>query len=205
MNIIEFQKRFAPYKVFSLRDICKVESDFSYRQLDRWEKKGYLRKVRRGFYVLDDQEMSEPFLFLVANKIYSPSYVSLEKALKHYGLIPEEVFQITSVSTKKTVNFETTIGNFAYRNVRPDLFWGYVLVEFDGQKVMLAEPEKAILDYLYLNPRLKTFEDFVEMRINFDSFCREVDVKKFELYLSYFGNKTLEKRAKIFLNTIQNH
>ncbi|HAU40341.1 MAG: hypothetical protein UV80_C0001G0098 [Candidatus Peregrinibacteria bacterium GW2011_GWF2_43_17] len=203
MLFIDFQNQFSVYPVFSLQDIRKVVDNFSYRQLDRWEKKGYLKKIKRGFYCFSTQDVNRDFLFYVANKIYAPSYVSLEMALKHYGFIPEEIFQITSVGTKKTTGFEIPVGNFSYRQIKPSLFWGYRLVEFGRQKMLLAEPEKAVLDYLYIHSNLKTPEDFLGMRINVDEFKMQISIDRFQKYLEVFDNKTLSKRAKIFLTTIQ--
>lgn len=203
MNIVDFQKQFARYAIFSLHDIKKLIPDFQRIQIDRWEKKGYLRKIKQGFYALTDQELKTSFLFLTANKIYSPSYISLEQALKFYGLIPEEVFQITSVSTKKTMKFETSVGNFSYHHLKASLFWGYELREIDKQKVLMATAEKAILDYLYLHVNLKTADDFLGMRINADSFHKQINLKKFHTFLKTFGSKSLTKRTQIFLNTIE--
>lgn len=202
MNTIDFRKTLNPYYIFSLQEIRKIYPDFSYRQIDRWEKNGYLLKIKQGFYTLADQETNQNFSFLVANKIYSPSYISLEKALKFYGLIPDEVFQITSVSTKKTTEFETPVGNFSYRHISPRLFWGYRLVKFDTYKFLIADPEKAILDYLYLHAKLKTEDDFTEMRINKDSFRECVNIETFHKYLEVFDIQALTKRANAFLNTL---
>ena len=193
-----------PYQVISLHDIKKRIPKFQRIQLDRWEKMGYLRKIKQGFYALTDQELNEYFLFLTANKIYSPSYLSLERALRFYNLIPEEVFQITSVSTKKTTNFETTIGNFSYRHISPRLFWAYQWIPFGKQKILIAEPEKALLDYLYLHVDLKTGNDFIEMRVNKESFFEQINIKKFHTYLAAFENKSLATRAQTFLSIIQN-
>jgi len=203
MQFIDFQNQLSNYPVFSLQDVRKIVNDFSYRQLDRWEKKGYLKKVKQGFYYFTDQEISQNFLFYLANKIYSPSYVSLEMALKIYGLIPEEIFQITSVSTKKTTNFQTCAGNFNYRRVKPGLFFGYRLVDFGKQKLLLAEPEKAILDYLYFHSKLKTTNDFLGMRMNGDEFKAQINLEKFQKYLDAFASKALSQRANIFLTTIK--
>ncbi len=203
MRIVDFQNQLSNYPIFSLQDVRKVIPDFSYRQIDRWEKKGYLKKIKQGFYCLTRQELNQDFLFYTANKIYSPSYVSLEKALKFYGLIPEEIFQVTSVSTKKTTNFETMVGNFSYCHIKPRLFWGYRLINFDKQKILLAQSEKAVLDYLYLKPSLKTADDFREMRINSAEFLRQINLVNFEKYLKAFENKALSQRVKLFLTTIQ--
>ncbi|MEK7547511.1 MAG: hypothetical protein AAB540_01315 [Patescibacteria group bacterium] len=148
--------------------------------------------------------MNRDFLFYAANKIYTPSYVSLEMALKYYGLIPEEIFQITSVSAKKTAGFKTLIGNFSYRRIKPSLYWGYRLADFGKQKILLAEPEKAVLDYLYINPKLKTADDFAEMRVNADEFKSQINPARLQKYLETFNNKALSKRVKVFLTTIQN-
>jgi len=207
MGFIEFQKSLSSYSIFSLRDVKKIIPNFSYRQLDRWEKKGYLKKVVRGYYTLFSRDASidinRNFLFYVANKIHSPSYISLESALKFHNLIPEEIFQITSVGTKKTSSFTTPIGNFNYHRIKPSLFFGYVLMETaPNLKILLAEPEKAILDYLYLHPNLKTVDDFKEMRINADEFQKKFDLYKFLKYLEAFENKALSVRAEKFLTAV---
>lgn len=204
MQFIEFQKQFINHPVFSLLDIQKVYPDFSRRQLNRWKKKGYLNTIRQGYYSLLEKDLDRNFLFYVSNRIYSPSYISLEMALSHYNLIPEVVFQITSVSTKKTIDFQTPIGNFVYRHLKQSIFFGYKLVEYGNQhNIMMAEPEKALLDYFYLNPRISFGNDFIETRINPDEFDNQINLKTFKNYLSNFGNKSLVKRMDIFLDVIQ--
>ncbi len=202
MQFIDFQNKLSAYAVFSLKDVSKVIPVFNRIQLDRWEKKGYLKKLKRGFYCFSSLNFTQDFLFYTANKIYAPSYVSLEMALKHYGFIPEEIFQITSVSTKKATSFETSVGNFSYRLIKTSLYWGYRLVDFGQQKLLIAEPEKAVLDYLYVNSKLKTADDFLGMRINVDEFRTSINLDKFQQYLKAFDNYQLSKRANIFLTTI---
>lgn len=199
MQFIGFRHRLSAYLIFSLQDIVKMLPHFNRIQLDRWEKKGYIKKIKRGFYCFSDQEWNQDFLFYLAHKIYGPSYVSLETALKYYGFIPEEIFQITSVSTKKATHFETPLGNFSYRHLKPSLFWGYRLFNFKRQKLLLAEPEKAVLDYFYLHPALKTVQDFEELRINHDEWTQIIDLEKFQKYLEYFDHKALSKRVGNFL------
>jgi predicted transcriptional regulator of viral defense system len=204
MNKIDFQKRLTPYGVLSLENIYKSFPDFSYKQISRWQKDGFLIKIKQGFYTFADQKIDDYFLFLIANKIYEPSYISLEKALKYYGLIPEEIFQITSVSTKKTNIFNNSIGSFSYRHIKESLFWGYHFISNSNQKVLIADAEKAILDYIYLHFELKTENDFKELRINSNSFNENINLDKLNKYLSKFKNKKLNKRLEVFLKTIQN-
>jgi predicted transcriptional regulator of viral defense system len=204
MNKIDFQKHLAFYGVFSLRNIYKQFPDFSYKQINRWQKDGFLIKIKQGFYSFADQKIDDYFLFLIANKIYEPSYISLEKALKYYGLIPEEIFQITSISTNKTNIFHNNIGRFSYRKIKESLFWGYHFIINSNKKILIADAEKAILDYLYLHSELKTENDFKELRINTNSFNENIDLDKLNKYLSKFKNKSLNKRLDVFLKTIQN-
>ena len=91
-KIADFQQQLKDQLVFSLQDIYNLWPDFSYRQLNRWQKKGYLKNIKRNFYFFDSQVDCESDLFVVANKIYFPSYVSLEKAFEVYDFIPEGVF-----------------------------------------------------------------------------------------------------------------
>jgi predicted transcriptional regulator of viral defense system len=202
MQFRDFQQQLSLYPVFSIQDIRKVMPSFSYRQLSRWEEKGYLRNIRQGYYSFTDQKLDQLFLFRAANKIYTPSYISLEMALKWYGMIPEEVFQITSVSTKKTAGFATPIGNFKYQHLKPSLFFGYHLMD-QSPSILIAGLEKALLDYLYLNPRLKTMDDFRNMRINGEGLKSKIDLKKFKTCLDGFGSKALNRRAHLLLKTFE--
>lgn len=123
-------------------------------------KSGLFIKLRNNFYMLKD---SRPDYFFIANKLYQPSYVSLETALSHYQIIPEVVYGTTSITTKTSREFQTPIGNFSYQHIKIQAFTGYHLREIDRYKVLFAEPEKALADYLYfveikkisLNDRLK--------------------------------------------------
>ena len=192
------------YPVFSLQDVQKIAPNFYRIQLDRWQKKGYIERIKKEYYYFTDKEIDQNFLFYLANKIYCPSYISLEKAFQYYDFIPEEIFQITSVSSKKTTKFTTSIGNFSYRRIKPGIFFGYRMIDYEKQKILLAEPEKALLDYLYLNPRLKAADDFREIRINKQEFLEIIDFTKLQRYLKAFENKSLSSRVKIFLNTVKN-
>ncbi len=91
MQFIEFKEKLKNYIVFSLQDIKKIDKNFYRSRLNEWQDKGYIKKIRRSYYIFDDLNLNEAILFLIANKIYSPSYISFEMALSYYGLIPEAV------------------------------------------------------------------------------------------------------------------
>lgn len=186
-----------PY--FSTTDIAlKRLTVFDY-QLSLWRKKGYIESVKRGLYVFCDERdkvLPEEVSFV----LYEPSYLSLEFALSHYGIMPEMVFSKTSVTTKTTRKFSNGFGLFSYRHIQPKLFFGYVAVETLFGKYLLAEPEKALLDYLYLNlGKINSEQDVAELRINTEELVKLIDRNKLEAYLSEFGIQKLERIIRMIL------
>ncbi|MHA1754814.1 MAG: type IV toxin-antitoxin system AbiEi family antitoxin domain-containing protein [Candidatus Odinarchaeia archaeon] len=185
-----------------MNDIRKIEDSFDLRRLNEWQGKGYIKMVRRGYYIFSDLKLNESVLFLIANEIYSPSYISLEMAFSYYNLIPESVYGITSVTSQKTNNFETSSGKFIYRHIKPELIFGYKLIRYRNRNFKIAEIEKALLDYFYLNPQLKSEDDFIGVRFNIEEFKNKASKEKINRYLKAFNNKSLEKRIKRFLKYI---
>lgn len=202
MQYIELKENLNQFIVFSLSDIKKIDANFYRSRLSEWQKKGYIKKIRRSYYIFSDQEINESVLFFMANKIYSPSYISLEMALSVYNLIPEAVYSITSVTSNKTNYFKSDLAEFKYSQLKPDLIFAYKLVKFKGGVYKIAEVEKAVLDFLYINSHLKTKEDFSGLRINKEEFKLKINQEKFNKYLEGFANISLRKRAKVLLNYI---
>ncbi len=124
-------------------------------QLARWVKAGMIYRLRRGLYTLaPPYRHIVPHPFLVANQMVQPSYVSLQTALAYHGLIPETVYAITNITTRRPGQWETVLGRFTFRHVRQSFFFGYHLEEvMPGQHAFVASPEKALLDLVYLQPR----------------------------------------------------
>lgn len=137
------------------------------RQVHDWAEKGYLLSLKRGLYILSrEYRKIEPSVLFVANFLTVPSYVSLEYALGRYNLIPEKVTVVTSVTTKKTNVFENCLGRFEYRSIKKSLFFGFEKQSFDNQNAFIAGPEKALLDYFYLNTHCEAnFSFFESMRL----------------------------------------
>ena len=81
------------------------------------------------------------------------SYISLQSALAHYGLIPEAVLHVTSVTTIRPGAWATPLGSFDFRRIKIELFFGYQSLEVaPDQHAFVALPEKALLDLIYLQP-----------------------------------------------------
>jgi predicted transcriptional regulator of viral defense system len=120
-------------------------------QLSRWQKAGKLERLRRGLYAFPPRYGGATVhAAALANRLYAPSYLSGHWALGYYGLIPERVATHTSVTTRGTRSFRNRSGAFTYRHVKTALFFGYRPVTLDGQRVLMAEPEKALLDLWHL-------------------------------------------------------
>lgn len=125
------------------------------RQLSRWVAAGRLYQLRRGLYTLAPPfQKVIPHPFLVANRQVHGSYVSCQSALAYYGLIPEYVDVVTSVTAARPGRWETPLGVYQFRHVKTELVYGYRLVDVaDRQQAFVAMPEKALLDLIYLQPR----------------------------------------------------
>ena len=117
--------------------------------LHRWKEKGWVYTLKKGLYEMnypDDPGIPD---MRIANVLYSPSYVSLETALSHYNIIPEVAVSVTSVTTKPTRTFRNRHGLFTYHTVRPGAFAGYYVMKERKFDILIAEPEKALVDYLH--------------------------------------------------------
>ncbi len=134
------------------------------RQIVDWQRKQWLLRLRRGFYTFNDKcTLAALNPAFVANKLYYPSYVSLEWALSYYQLIPERVCTLTSVSTRKTALFTNTLGNFSYQKIKTEFFYGFN----EQNSALIASPEKALIDFFYFNKANSdlSFEYFDSLRL----------------------------------------
>jgi predicted transcriptional regulator of viral defense system len=204
MNFITFSRELKRFPAFSLNDTEKLSSKVYYHRLADWQKKGYIRRIANSIFVFADTALDEMHLFYLANKIYEPSYISLESAFAYFGVIPEAVYRITSVGTKKTMEFHHENILFDYRTINRNLFFGYTLIPWKNTVIKIAEPEKAIIDYFYLNPKINSMDHIEEMRFNVSVLNERVDWQKIDLYLTYYANKALTRRIHLLKKWISN-
>jgi predicted transcriptional regulator of viral defense system len=183
----------APY--FSLGNhLLDGQKLFDY-QISMWVKKGHLLRLRNGVYAFaKDKETIKGEE--IAALIYEPSYLSLESALAWYGFIPEMVYSYVSVTARINRKFTNDFGTFLYRHIKPELFWGYTETKTRHGHYLMAEPEKALLDYLYLNlSKIRNEADFDNIRFNMDTIKEKLDADKFLKYLSAFSVKKMKEWA----------
>lgn len=164
-------------------------------QISRWQKSGKLIQLKRGAYLLSEpyrqQEINE---FYVASILKRPSYISLEKALEYYGMIPEAVKVYTSVTTKRPCRFTSHIGVFSYRHLKKSLFWGYESITAGKQTVFIASPEKALLDLVYLNAMKMSLDYLKELRLQN---TEKINTKTLLEFAKRFGKPKILQAAGI--------
>ncbi|MBI4079143.1 MAG: hypothetical protein HY429_02495 [Candidatus Levybacteria bacterium] len=134
---------FSPWEFERLFGLSKDRAKYF---LEEESKRGLFLRLKKGLYTLQTDMPGEQE---IANKLYQPSYLSFEYALTYYGIMPEMVYSITSATTKPTREFDVQGRAFSYSAIKRHAFTGYQLLTKGGRNFFIAEPEKALVDYLY--------------------------------------------------------
>ncbi|MFH1280173.1 MAG: hypothetical protein ABII08_00990 [Candidatus Beckwithbacteria bacterium] len=173
------------------------------KKIERLLKSGYLINLKKGCYVsklfLDKQTDIKNYTEYLANRLRSPSYLSLDYALFKYNLIPEAINSWTSITTKSTRSYQNNVGVFNYKSIKNNLFTGYNEIKSDGYNIYLASKAKALFDFLYLKRNLGrnlNFELNNGLRINWSVFL-ETDLKEFTKYVQISDSKKMNSILKI--------
>ncbi|MBU0504478.1 hypothetical protein KJ708_00665, partial [bacterium] len=138
--------------------------------------KGDIVRIKKGLYLPGQLYNKSYSRSVLANLIYGPSYISLEYALSYYGMTPERVECVTSITTKRNKYFETEVGNFSYAYMPEKIYSvGIILKNTDDGSFFLATKEKALCDMIYRQKSLSTQQDFhnylfQDLRIDEDIF-----------------------------------
>ena len=175
------------------------------KKVQALEKSGELIRLKRNLFIVNKELTGkETDARLCANHIYGPSYVSFQWALRYYGMIPEQVFMMTSATTKRTRSFETPIGNFNYVQVPVSYFpIGVECREEQGISFLMATREKALCDTILLDnfvphQSIKSLTAYLEEDIRLDmDILTELDLNIIE-QCSRIGRK-----SQIFQNLIK--
>lgn len=164
---------------------------------------GVIVPLKSGFYLNNAlyQKTADrgDLLAYVGNMLVQPSYISLEYALSLYGILAESVFTITYITTKKTRLFQGGQFSFSYKNIKPDLFFGYTEKKYQNLTYCLATLAKAIFDFIYLTPlktRKMTREFLSDSRFNWGVLTEEDKVE--------FG-KIVEKSKSVKMKVIEKY
>lgn len=171
-------------------------------RLSQWVSQKKLIQLRRGKYILPQELSGLPVShYYIANYLYRPSYASLYTALEYYDTIPETVHEIQSVSTRQTANWNTPIGRFSYKSVKPERFWGFVEQNdrLSKQKFFMAAPEKALLDLFYFHKGEWTVERIREMRFQNVYF---LDLARLVKWMDKMNSPKIFRAVNNFLNVV---
>ena len=157
-------------------ETCFSDLSSPAKKIQSLEKDGDLVRLKRGLYIVNEEITGQKIdNKLCANQLYGPSYVSLQWALRYYGLIPERVFTLTSVTTKRSRKFDSPLGTFSYYQVPKEYFSiGIKMETTDGYCSLIATPEKALCDTIlsdnYVpNQSLIQLRSYLEEDIRFDT------------------------------------
>jgi hypothetical protein len=204
MTFLEFKDKMFDLACFNIYQVYAWQPDFNRNNLTRWIEKEYLIRLRQGHFTFTEYKSKLDYPLYFANQIYSPSYISLHTALAFYGMIPEAVVQIVSVTSLKTASFSNSIGEYSYHSVKENLMFGYELKPMaNNRTIQFATPEKALLDLLYLYPFYNNEQELIELRLDED--CLSDDLNK-DLLMDYcdkFQSKALSHRVKLLFNAYQ--
>lgn len=203
MKFEELVKEFSDSPFFELGEVRQITSNSKSQlqnQLSQWTKQGKVVRLRRGKYLLGPQYRKfTPSSYYISNYLYRPSYVSLTTALQYYDLIPEAVGMVQAVTPKHGREWANDLGRFEYRKIKQKRFWGYkedLLDSIPAQnRFFVAEPEKAILDLMYLRNGEWSKERIAEMR--FQS-LENIDLKRLRRYSQKFTSAKIERAVDKF-------
>lgn len=179
------------------------------KKISDWIKAGDLIRVKKGLYVFGPRVNQGLYsLEVLANLIYGPSAISLQYALYYYGLIPESVHTVTSITNKRNKAFDTPVGVFTYHYLSPEKFSVGVewLAKKDGINILIASPEKALCDLIMLDEKNmiiqseKELEEFLldNLRID-DVMLRKLDNNAIKEIANIYNNDRLDRFVRYYL------
>ena len=214
MNIYELRDKIGQ-EIVDYNQLKDALKDYVHPRgkISNWIRNGELIRVKKGLYVFGRSIARGPFsLEVLANLIYGPSAISLNYALSYYGLIPESVHTITSITNKRNKTFDTPIGRFTYRYLSAEKYAiGLQLLTLNNDtNFLIATPEKALCDVIIFTAKNIKFksqqdvENFLlhDMRID-ENALREMDLKLLDEITYTYRNVRLKQFTKYFKKWMQ--
>lgn len=144
-------------------------------KVQEMERSGQIIRLKKGVYVLSKQVSGiDPLPELVANHLHGPSYISMQTALRYYGLIPEHVYPFKSMTLGRSCEFSNPIGLFSYVHTTASYYSiGLTSLQSDNACFLIATPEKALCDLIVTSPGIQlrsvsSVMEFLEQYLRFD-------------------------------------
>jgi hypothetical protein len=210
---MEFRKTAKPYSDIPFSRYLMLDILAEYKRpndkISELVKGGELLSIRRGLYISGPEaDLSLPEPFLIANHLRGPSYVSLEAALSYWNMIPERVYEISSVTIKTSKKYRTPAGRFSYQYL-PSPYYSFGIKRLqlsERQFVLIASPEKALCDKVILTSGItlrstKQARDFLldDLRID-DDILRTLDIS---LLQSWLEDTPKQSSIKMLIKTLE--
>ncbi len=188
--------------LFSAPDFAPIGENKSYLHimLSRFVKRGIVVRLRKNLYVAksyidstDRKGVYSDYVEFIANKIYSPSYLSLDYVLHEHNILTELPRNITSVALRKTDRFSNELGNFIYHKIKEELFLGFNVIKKGDYSILKATKAKALFDFLYFRKQLLVDREALEeLRLNLDKFKKK-ELKELEGYVNREGSPKMKE------------
>jgi len=187
----------------SLKLLEKDDNNLS-ANLKYWLKSGDLIALKSGFYVLRDRYEKEEtkglYLEYLANRLLSPSYLSLEYVLDKYQLLSESARVLTSITDKVARKFSNSLGTWRYDSLPNKLFIGYKIKYFRNMPISEATKAKALFDFLYLRFRRgdePTEKGLENLRLNWENLNQQDRIELFSYFKLVPGKRWLKLKKII--------
>lgn len=194
MKLKEFTRKM-PKACFTSREALRMAWQTSPNQLKvqlhQWCSQKEIVRLKRGVYCFPERVRDKTE---VAQALYTPSYISLEYALHAHGLIPDVPFSMTLVTPRLTRIFDTPYGEFIYHKIHTKLFWGY------DPDTLMAEKEKALLDYFYFGRNRFCADPRFWQEGRFQN-LKGLGLKKLKRYVQNYPGKV----ADLLSSFLENH
>jgi predicted transcriptional regulator of viral defense system len=185
---------------FTVSDICSlfgISNNYASQMVYQLKMDKKIEEIEKGKYTLPE---GVNYPFLIASKTVQPSYISFETALSVYraqNYLETETYYVATPKRKRPIVFKKY--NFKYITLKPYKFFGFCQLNIDGNKVTMAEPEKAIVDCLEeteYRPELFKFREILEELLDY------ISIKKMIKYAVRCQNKSLIARLGYILETL---
>ncbi len=208
MNIEKLRK-IAGKEEIDYQLLLSILADYTQprNKIARWLKSGELIRVKKGLYIFSEHGSLSPYSKeVLANLIYGPSAISLNYALSFYGMVPERITTVTSITNQRNKSFSTPIGEFTYFYLNTQKFSTGIELMNAGKNnaFLIASKEKALCDHIYITDKkikLATLDEIEayllhDLRIdenslrslqlkNFTEICNSYNDPRFNLLLNF--------------------
>jgi len=205
MKLEKLQNKTAKLLVFDKKALKLLEKDDNNlsANLKYWLKSGELIALKKGLYLFRDkyekESLKNEYLEYLANRLLSPSYLSLEYVLDKYSLLSESARALTSVSNKSAREFSNSLGVWRYYSLPLRLFTGYKIKYFRNQPIYEASKAKALFDFLYLRWRRgkePNAKNIADLRINWEN-LNQAERKELSAYFKLIPGRRWRMLKKI--------